>query len=156
MIHCFIHSNDSFIWKQLLLVLQLGEIVQASLLYHKYPMNSNSIVASKVELSTEERKKLTLFSQTLDWLKITGMHRNYILYIAAVIHHTSQHQRACCPARPLWPHLWLAKKSIAMAECSGSSYNNSLKSWKTSVQWPFSYWWPILEWRQWQNSALTS
>ena len=64
------------------------------------------------------------------------------------MHHTSQHQRARRPARPLWPHLWLAKKLIAMAEYSGSSYYNSLKSGETSVQWLFSYWWPILEWRQ--------
>ena len=62
-----------------------------------------------------------------------------LLYIRAAIHHTSQHQRARCPARPLWPHLWLAKKSIAMAEYSGSSYYNSLKSGETSVQWLFSY-----------------
>ena len=72
----------------------------------------------------------------------------FLLYIRAAIHHTSQHQRARRPARPLWPHLWLAKKSIAMAECSGSSYYNSLKSGKISVQWFFSYWWPILKWRQ--------
>ena len=50
-----------------------------------------------------------------------------------------QHQRARRPARPLWPHFWLAKKSIAMAECSGSSYYNSLKGGETSVQWLFSY-----------------
>ena len=36
--------------------------------------------ASKVELSTEERKKLTLSSQTLEGLKITGMHTNYICF----------------------------------------------------------------------------
>ena len=35
-----------------------------------------------------------------------------------------------------------------MAECSGSSYYKSLKSGETSVQWLFSYWWPVLEWRQ--------
>ena len=65
-----------------LLVLQLGERVQASLLYHKYTMNSNSIVASKMELSTEERKKLTISSQTLDRLKITVMHRNYVYMLS--------------------------------------------------------------------------
>ena len=44
---------------------------------------------------------------------------------------------------------------IAMAECSGSSNYNSLKSdvkvryvKKNSVQWPFSYWWPLLKWKQ--------
>ena len=34
--------------------------------------------ASKVELSTEKRKQLTLSSQVLEGLKITGMHSNYI------------------------------------------------------------------------------
>ena len=47
-----------------------------------------------------------------------------------------------------------------MAECSGSSYYNSLKSGKTSVQWFFSYWWPILEWKQGKfqlwNDSLTA
>ena len=45
-------------------------------------MNSNSIVASKVELSTEERKKLTISSQNLDRLKITDMNRNYIYMLS--------------------------------------------------------------------------
>ena len=45
-------------------------------------MNSNSIVAFKVELSTEERKKLTLSSQNLDELKITDMHRNYVYMLS--------------------------------------------------------------------------
>ena len=37
-----------------------------------------------------------------------------------------------------------------MAECSASSHYNSLKS---SVQWLFSYWWPILEWKQGKFSS---
>ena len=45
-------------------------------------MNSNSIGASKMELSTEERKKLTISSQNLDGLKITDMHRNYVYMLS--------------------------------------------------------------------------
>ena len=35
-----------------------------------------------------------------------------LVYIAAVTRHTSQHQRACRSAHPLWPHLWLAKSQL--------------------------------------------
>ena len=69
------------------------------------------------------------------------------LYITAAIHHTSSIKEHAARLT-LAGHTFGWQKSIAMAECSGSSYYNSLKSGKTSVQWLFSYWWPILEWRQ--------